>query len=415
MLQRNSWWLCCLLWLAMHVGSAQAQVHWLNYNPTDGNLLIDVDDDYRLTTVELVSNAEIFTGTKPPQITGIFDVYTPDKLFKLDVQGFGDLDFGPAVTPGLTLADVAADLCARGSLLGGGAIGTVHLADLEGGAIPLTGCPPPPPAPPHVRMNYDSVTGELSFLVGPEGTELSSLLVNSRSSSFIVDQRPDILAGDFDVFRADRLFKLDENGFGDASFGNVYPTDLSNNDLRNDLCVAGSYLDGGAVDDVILNSDVRLSVCQDTDPVDPPVGGDAPVELVYDANEGRLWVNASSPMTTIEIIANDDIFLGPRPDNLTGLFDVYNPDKIFKLDPAGFGALDFGPVVEPGTPGDVVQAALFSVNGSFLGGGGVTEYGLVYGILPEPNAGLMLLTGLFGLLAWRRKFVVPPSGGKTGE
>jgi hypothetical protein len=96
-------------------GSTSDGVISLVYNPADGNLKFDAAGK-KATSLEIQSPAGYFTGTKPPQANGLFDVYNKNKMFVLKPgdAAIGDTDFGPA-------------LIANGSLLPSGGLGTVDL------------------------------------------------------------------------------------------------------------------------------------------------------------------------------------------------------------------------------------------------------------------------------------------------
>jgi hypothetical protein len=83
------------------------------------------------------------------------------------------------------------------------------------------------------------------------------------------------------------------------------------------------------------------------------------------------------------------------------LFDVYNPNKMFKLDPAGFDDLDFGAAMGAGLGKDMLGGDL-TVSGSFLGGGALVADMRIVGV-PEPSSMIMIGLGLIGLAAVRRR------------
>lgn len=104
---------------------------------------------------------------------------------------------------------------------------------------------------------------------------------------------------------------------------------------------------------------------------DGGVIGDERTSIVYDVLLGEISVDtpASTDLTTVEIKSVAGIFTGPGPaQNLTGIFDVWFPDKIFKLDPAGFSSLSFGLLAQPGLAKALLLGDLV-VDGSKVGGG----------------------------------------------
>ena len=98
---------------------------------------------------------------------------------------------------------------------------------------------------------YDPATGELS--VDPAtGKELTSINITSAGSKFIGD-KPTALDGAFDNFAGDNLFKATFGGsFGNISFGNVLPAEMSEVDVSADLSVVGSLAGGGDLGEVDL-------------------------------------------------------------------------------------------------------------------------------------------------------------------
>ena len=129
------------------------------------------------------------------------------------------------------------------------------------------------------------------------------------------------------------------------------------------------------------------------------------VTLVYDPANGNLSIDnpyvaaaEAKPVTTLEIVSASGVFTGTRPPQLNGLFDVFNAGKMFKLDPAGFEDLDFGPAMTAGL--DSMLGDDLTVSGSFLGGGAL-EIDMM--IVPEPSSMVMLALGVLGLVSIRRK------------
>ena len=99
--------------------------------------------------------------------------------------------------------------------------------------------------------------------------------------------------------------------------------------------------------------------------------------LNYEPNPGNLSIDAlGEPLTTVQIQTASPIFTGTRPANLNNFFDVFDPFKIFKLDPVGFDTLDFGSVIEPATTAQRL-ADQFCVSGSLQAGGPITAASLM--------------------------------------
>ncbi|MEZ6120607.1 MAG: hypothetical protein R3C28_29075 [Pirellulaceae bacterium] len=75
----------------------------------------------------------------------------------------------------------------------------------------------------------------------------------------------------------------------------------------------------------------------------------------------------SERLTTLQIVSHQGIFVGERPETLSGLFDVFHSHKLFKLDPAGF-VENFGFVFSPMLTAEQLAADL-CFDGSYVGGG----------------------------------------------
>jgi hypothetical protein len=128
------------------------------------------------------------------------------------------------------------------------------------------------------------------------------------------------------------------------------------------------------------------------------------ITLIYDPGTGSLVIDnpagevgAADAITTFELVASEDFFTGPRPAELSGLFDVWNPRKAFRLFPAGFfdaawpeGSLATG-VTNP--------CEILTLNGSFLSGGALVAD---MWCLPEPSSLVLLIIGGLGVATRRR-------------
>jgi hypothetical protein len=79
-----------------------------------------------ITTLEIISSGDFFTGPKPAGLGGTFDVWTPKKAFKLEPAGFTSLDLG-TVAAGLSGQQVSDMLTVSGSWAGGGALTGINL------------------------------------------------------------------------------------------------------------------------------------------------------------------------------------------------------------------------------------------------------------------------------------------------
>lgn len=112
----------------------------LVYDPANGSLSLDAAGK-EITALEILSAGGNFRGTKPEQVNGLFDVYAPNKLFVLKpgAARFGDQNFGAAMSPGISVLQLAADLTVTGAIYPSGDLGPVDLALPEPTAMPLFG------------------------------------------------------------------------------------------------------------------------------------------------------------------------------------------------------------------------------------------------------------------------------------
>ena len=107
-------------------------------------------------------------------------------------------------------------------------------------------------------------------------------------------------------------------------------------------------------------------------------------ELQYQTDTGALdLVNLGAiNATTVELKSESGQITGDRPAHFSGLFDVYNANKAFKLDPAGFGSTPGFAFIAAGLDGTDI-----TVDGSLVGGGplgdvAITGFGPVGPVLP---------------------------------
>lgn len=103
----------------------------LVYDPASGNLSLDAAGK-ELTALEVKSVGANFSnhaGSHPLMLNGLFDIYTPAKLFVLKPapNQFGDTNFGNILPTGMTKDQIGADLTASGALYPSGGLGTVDL------------------------------------------------------------------------------------------------------------------------------------------------------------------------------------------------------------------------------------------------------------------------------------------------
>ena len=99
----------------------------LLYDPSSGSLVLDTDESTLLSSINIDSESGLFDGELAIQL-GEFDTYTPGNLFKATFsEGFGDLDFGKALLPGLSAEQLLGDLQITGSYASGGFLENVNV------------------------------------------------------------------------------------------------------------------------------------------------------------------------------------------------------------------------------------------------------------------------------------------------
>lgn len=105
----------------------------LIYDPADGSFAVDnpAGDDAAadaITTFELTSSVDFFTGPAPAGFDGLFDVWSPQKAFTLKPAGFFDANWpAGSVAAGWSQAEAEGNLTLSGSFLAGGGLEPVDL------------------------------------------------------------------------------------------------------------------------------------------------------------------------------------------------------------------------------------------------------------------------------------------------
>lgn len=100
------------------------------YEPRTGNVAFNFTE--RTTALELQSANGRFQGPKPAVLSGLFDQFTPNRLFLLYPFGLENtVDFGPILPSGLTCKQIYEDLDGSTSLYqgGNGGVGFGNLCD----------------------------------------------------------------------------------------------------------------------------------------------------------------------------------------------------------------------------------------------------------------------------------------------
>jgi hypothetical protein len=100
----------------------------VGYDAATGELWVDAPVGSELTSINIDSQAGMFTGSPASNLGGSFDNDADNNIFKATFGGsFGSLSFGNVAQAGLSEDFVLGDLTVVGSLAGGGDLGPVDL------------------------------------------------------------------------------------------------------------------------------------------------------------------------------------------------------------------------------------------------------------------------------------------------
>jgi hypothetical protein len=136
-------------------------------------------------------------------------------------------------------------------------------------------------------------------------------------------------------------------------------------------------------------------------PATTPSG--ASLSVRYNPSSGNVAVHPPEGvmLTALELRSASSSFI-PNCTGLDGMFDVCQPEKVFKMSVDGFDSLDFGQILPTGWTLDQFVSDL-QVNGATLPSGFETGSGIYGVIVPEPTgAAHLLAVGLLAMLRRRR-------------
>jgi hypothetical protein len=107
------------------VGDGQTSVV---YDAATGEVSVDAPAGVALTSINIASEAAIFTGDAAMNLGGDFDIDLDENIFKATFgSDFGSLSFGNVAQTGLAEDFLLSDLSVDGSLAAGGGLGDVDL------------------------------------------------------------------------------------------------------------------------------------------------------------------------------------------------------------------------------------------------------------------------------------------------
>ena len=103
----------------------------LVYFPDVGSYSVRAGENVKITTWEHKDMGGLFNcdNLAAGALPGLFDVCNGDKLFKLEPDGFSEIDFGNLLPPGMGVREVAQLGMINGSLLAGGEGGRLDALD----------------------------------------------------------------------------------------------------------------------------------------------------------------------------------------------------------------------------------------------------------------------------------------------
>ena len=377
----------CIILIFLNAGYVLAQTNYrLEYNPEFGRLSLYVPAKQpEVYSLLIRSQSGIFTGR--PRFSTKFLANT--NMFAVS-PAFGSITgiLGPIAERGHSEEFLLDDLCVTWKNKAG------LTPDLFLGNSPLKQClPKGPDEPGEVFLDYDDRSGQLQVKLRDD-LQLTSFLIDSRHSSF-VGHHPSALDGSFDIFRDDRVFKFDAQGFGAFDLGRILLPRLSTSALLTQYCASGSFANSGEIKSVRING-YEMGMCNEPsfDRAAPPWphNGIPSSTLTYSPVSGDVRLEFATGVTTYEINSVEGFFRGERPAELSGLFDVFTQYKLFKIDPGGMGSLSLPGSLQTGLTFDDLYNDLSFEGISGGGGGPIGDPQII--VVPELTSSRLLIVCL---------------------
>ena len=369
----------------------------LVYSSLSGELKLDAPASNNLTSINISSADGVFLGPMPEVLTGAFDNFAPQNIFKATFgDNFSSLSFGEVMEPGLEEGFLLSDLSVVGSTAkavnGSPELGDVDLVYIGGSTLFNASF--------HDDRKEDRLAidfGEVIFgqVTAPHSFQLTNLTgVGSISSTADMDLVQVEQSGDSSTLSVDvapfsklapgdsRVFSAHFDTLNIGEFESDIELLLANSTDTNDQKLLRVQLSGTVVeppDGVLIQSQVTT---------------DAFPSLIYNPDTGELSVASSHPLTSFGVVSKSGIFSGQiQVDALSGDFDVQNEHDLFKATfGESFDRIDFGPVIPQGLSVDFLLADL-EVVGTKEGGGTFDNAFLVNG-LPEPSTAALAVLAI---------------------
>ncbi|MCA9213493.1 MAG: hypothetical protein KDB27_10535, partial [Planctomycetales bacterium] len=242
------------------------------YDAATGNLTAVADVE--MTTLHIVSTS----GQLRDHTTyrGLFDVASSTSHFQLHPPGTTIWYLQESAPIGVSIASLQADLLVDGSMLAGGGLGTVVLADSS--QMPADVPPPPPPVdtnqPPtrpdrpapndpfvdaseaNAVLTYDPATGDIT-ITGIDG-DLTSIELISADGILEGTFENDYTEGLFDVATRYKLFRLNPKGFSSIQLEGIARKGLTYDEVSKDLTISGSTIGKDPLKVALSFADSRL-------------------------------------------------------------------------------------------------------------------------------------------------------------
>ena len=213
-------------------------------------------------------------------------------------------------------------------------------------------------------FDYDPATGSLTFdNLQPEAPVNSFELFSTLG--VYTGERPTPQSV-FDTYQKHKFFTLSPKGLPTYDFGPLMAPGIDPAVLANDLCVTGSRLPRGPLEDIELRvgdqtwpiASPGVSRCPSVPHVERRTIEQIDLFLDYDVETGNLSLDSTNqPLGSIVLRLDRNpgpaAFIGEHPDLIENEVDfqetlTFRPEVLSYVKITGVEVADFGPVIEPG-------------------------------------------------------------------